>query len=71
MVYALKRPYRKSAAFLTNDQTLVVLRKLKDNNGQCLWQPSLYYRVVVIRAPLQGQCYTVRDAVDWFRPPTT
>lgn len=26
---------------------------------------SLYYRVVVIKAPLQGLCYTVRDAVDW------
>ena len=26
---------------------------------------TLYYRVVVIRAPLQGLCYTVRDAVDW------
>ena len=32
---------------------------------------TLYYRVVVIRAPLQGLCYTVRDAVDWFQPPTT
>ena len=32
---------------------------------------SLYYRVVVIRAPLQGLCYTVRDAVDWCAPPTT
>lgn len=32
---------------------------------------SLYYRVVVIRAPLQGLCYTVRDAVDWLGSPTT
>src|SRR5699024_5958541 len=32
---------------------------------------SLYYRVVVIRAPLQWLCYTVRDAVDWCEPPTT
>ena len=32
--------------------------------------PSLYYRVVVIRAPLQGLCYNVRDAVDWFSRPT-
>ena len=31
---------------------------------------SLYYRVVVIRAPLQGLCYNVRDAVDWFSRPT-
>ena len=32
---------------------------------------SLYYRVVVIRAPLQGLCYTVRDAVDWCHSPIT
>ncbi len=31
---------------------------------------SLYYRVVVFKAPLQGLCYTVRDAVDWLRSPT-
>ena len=30
----------------------------------------LYYRVVVFIAPIQGLCYTVRDAVDWFRFPT-
>ena len=30
---------------------------------------SLYYRVVVIRVPLQGLCYTVRDAVDWLCSP--
>ena len=34
------------------------------------WIISLYYRVVVIRAPLQGLCYNVRDAVDWFSRPT-
>ena len=32
---------------------------------------SLYYRVVVFKAPLQGLCYTVRDAVDWCDSPTT
>ena len=31
---------------------------------------SLYYRVVVIRSPLQGLCYNVKDAVDWFATPT-
>lgn len=41
LIYSLKRPYRKKAAFLLNDQTLAVIRKLKDNNGQYLWQPSL------------------------------
>ena len=40
LVYALKRPYRKNAAFITNDQTLCVLRKLKDANSAYIWQPS-------------------------------
>lgn len=40
LVYALKRPYRKSASFVLNDQTLSSLRKLKDNNGAYIWQPS-------------------------------
>lgn len=40
LVYSLKRPYRKNAKFLTNDQTLAVIRKLKDSTGQYLWQPS-------------------------------
>ena len=41
LIYALKRPYRKNAAFLMNDSTIPALRKLKDANGQYLWQPSL------------------------------
>lgn len=41
LVYNLKRPYRKNAAFITNDKTLAALRKLKDNNGVYLWQPAL------------------------------
>lgn len=40
LVYALKRPYRKKAKFITNDATLAVLRKLKDGNGAYIWQPS-------------------------------
>lgn len=40
LVYALKRPYRKSASFIMNDQTLSFLRRLKDNNGAYIWQPS-------------------------------
>ncbi len=40
LVYALKRPYRKTASFIMNDKTLVSLRKLKDNNGAYIWQPS-------------------------------
>lgn len=41
LVYALRRPYRKSASFIINDKNIAVLRKLKDNNGAYLWQPSL------------------------------
>ena len=41
LVYSLKRPYRKNAVFLANDVCVAELRKLKDNNGQHLWQPSL------------------------------
>ena len=40
LIYALKRPYRKTAKFILNDQTLLSLRKLKDNNGAYMWQPS-------------------------------
>lgn len=40
LVYSLKRPYRKNAVFITNDQTLSVLRKLKDANSAYIWQPS-------------------------------
>ena len=41
LVYSLRRPYRKNAAFILNDQTLAAIRKLKDNNGNFMWQPSL------------------------------
>ena len=40
LVYALKRPYRKNASFIINDANLAEIRKLKDNNGAYLWQPS-------------------------------
>ena len=41
LAYSLKRPYRKNAKFIMNDQTVAAPRKLKDNNGSYLWQPSL------------------------------
>ena len=40
-MYKLKRPYRKNAAFITSDSTLAQIRKLKDSNGNYLWQPAL------------------------------
>ena len=41
LVYALKSPYRRNAVFLMRDITVSALRKLKDNNGVYLWQPSV------------------------------
>lgn len=41
LFYSLKAPYRKNAVFLMNDASVKALRKLKDSNGQYLWQPSL------------------------------
>ncbi|MBR2518238.1 MAG: phage major capsid protein [Selenomonadaceae bacterium] len=38
--YSLKRPYRRNAAFVTNDATLAKLRKFKDSTQNYLWQPS-------------------------------
>jgi len=40
LVYTLKRPYRRNAAFIVNDQTLSVIRKFKDDNQAYIWQPS-------------------------------
>jgi HK97 family phage major capsid protein len=41
LYYSLKAPYRKKAIWLMNDSTVQAIRKLKDGNGQYLWQPSL------------------------------
>ena len=41
LFYSLKAPYRRNAVWLLNDSTIKVIRKLKDGNGQYLWQPSL------------------------------
>lgn len=41
LIYSLKSPYRRNAVFLMKDVTISALRKLKDNNGAYLWQPSV------------------------------
>ena len=41
LFYSLKAPYRKNAVWVLNDSTIKAIRKLKDNSGQSLWQPSL------------------------------
>ncbi|WP_026673620.1 phage major capsid protein [Alkalihalobacterium bogoriense] len=41
LFYSLRSPYRKNAVFVMNDATVKLIRKLKDGNGQYLWQPSI------------------------------
>jgi len=41
LVYSLRSPYRRRAVFMMNDATVAAIRKLKDANGQYLWQPAL------------------------------
>ena len=41
LYYSLKSPYRKKSVWVLNDSTIKAIRKLKDKNGQYLWQPSL------------------------------
>ena len=41
LYYSLKSPYRKKSVWVLNDSTIKAVRKLKDSNGQYLWQPSL------------------------------
>lgn len=41
LYHSLKRPYRARATFTLNDSTAKAVRKLKDSDGQYLWQPGL------------------------------
>ena len=41
LVHSVKSVYRKKSLFLLNDSTIKAIRKLKDGNGQYLWQPGI------------------------------
>lgn len=41
LFYSLRSPYRKKAVWVLNDSTVKALRKLKDGNGNYIWQPSV------------------------------
>ena len=41
LFYSLRAPYRRNAVWVLNDSTIKAIRKLKDGQGQYLWQPSL------------------------------
>ena len=41
LYHSLRIPYRRKAVWLLNDATIKTLRKIKDNNGNYIWQPSV------------------------------
>lgn len=41
LYYSLRSPYRAKAVFITHDSTVKALRKIKDSNGQYIWQPAV------------------------------
>ena len=41
LYHSLRTPYRSKAVWILNDTTVKALRKLKDNNGNYIWQPSV------------------------------
>ena len=59
LFYSLKAPYRNKAVFVMNDATVKVIRKLKDGQGQYLWQPSLQAGTpdTILNRPLYTSAY--------------
>ncbi len=41
LFHSLTKPYRGNAIFLAHDNTVKLIRKLKDGDGQYLWRPGL------------------------------
>ena len=59
LYHSLKSPYRRRAVWLLNDATVKALRKLKDNNGNYIWQPSVQIGVpdMILNRPLYTSAY--------------
>ena len=67
LVYALKRPYRKNASFIMNDKNIAAIRKLKDNNGAYIWQPSAQAGEPdrLFGYPVHTSAYAPEDAIEF------
>lgn len=65
LVHALKRPYRKNAVFILNDKTIASIRKLKDNNGAYIWQPSYQEKEpdTILGYPVYTSAYAPENAI--------
>ena len=59
LFYSLKAPYRNKAVFVMNDATVKAIRKLKDGQGQYIWQPSLQAgtRDTILNRPVYTSAY--------------
>ena len=59
LFYSLKSPYRKNAIFVMNDATVKAIRKLKDGNGQYIWQPSVQLGApdTILNRPVKTSAY--------------
>ncbi|MCL2194364.1 MAG: phage major capsid protein [Oscillospiraceae bacterium] len=59
LFHSLKAPYRRNASFIMNDATVKTIRKLKDNNGQYLWQPSIKANTpdTILNRPVRTSAY--------------
>ena len=51
LVYALKGGYRQNAGFVMNRRTQSTIRKLKDGDGNYLWQPPATAGRIVTESP--------------------
>jgi HK97 family phage major capsid protein len=41
LAFSVIAPYRKNGVYIATDSTIAAIRKIKDENGQYMWQPSL------------------------------
>ena len=59
LFYSLRSPYRKKAVWVLNDSTVKALRKLKDGNGNYIWQPSVSVNVpdTILNRPYKTSSY--------------
>ena len=66
LFHSLRGPYRKNAVWVLNDSTIKAIRKLKDNNGNYLWQPSISAGVpdTILGRPVKTSTFMPEIAAD-------
>lgn len=66
LYYSLRSPYRRNAVFIMNDATIKALRKLKNGNGDYIWQPSVTAGVpdTILNRPVHTSAFMPTLAAD-------